>query len=92
MRRVNVIVHGVVQGVGFRYAMREAAEREGVTGWVRNRSDGSVEAELQGDPAAVDAVLAWAAEGPPGSRVGGSQVTDSPPTDGETGFEVRATV
>jgi len=66
-RRLRIT--GKVQGVGFRYALQEAADRLGVTGWVRNRRDGSVEALVQGDPAAVDATIAWARRGPPGARV-----------------------
>jgi len=52
-------ISGRVQGVGFRYSMSEEAERLGVTGWVRNRRDGTVEAVIDGTPDAVEAVLAW---------------------------------
>lgn len=90
MRRVHVIVSGGVQGVGYRYTMRMIAEDAGVAGWVRNRRDGTVEAEIEGTPEQVDQVLAWMAEGPPGSRVDSAQVTDAAPT-GQRGFEVRAT-
>lgn len=90
MRRVHVLVTGDVQGVGYRYTMRMVARDAGVTGWVRNRRDGSVEAEVEGSPDQVDEVLAWMAEGPPGSRVESSTVTDVTPT-GEHGFEVRST-
>lgn len=90
MRRVHVLVTGDVQGVGYRYTMRMVARDAGVTGWVRNRRDGSVEAEVEGSPQQVDEVLAWMAEGPPGSRVEASTVTDVTPT-GEHGFEVRPT-
>ncbi|SKB04459.1 acylphosphatase [Aeromicrobium choanae] len=86
MRRVGVVVRGTVQGVGYRYCLRVVAERAGVSGWVRNRADGSVEAELEG--ADLDTVLAWMAEGPPGSRVTSRDVTDLP-TEGTQGFEVR---
>ncbi len=81
-------VRGEVQGVGYRYTMRMVAREAGVAGWVRNRRDGSVEAEVEGTDAAVDEVLAWMAEGPPGSRVHEASVTDAAPT-GERGFEVR---
>ncbi|MFY9316643.1 MAG: acylphosphatase [Burkholderiales bacterium] len=62
-------IAGRVQGVGFRYALQRAALARGLTGWVRNRRDGTVEAVLQGDAAAVDAVTAWARRGPPAARV-----------------------
>jgi acylphosphatase len=84
-----VIVRGEVQGVGYRYTMRMIARRIGVAGWVRNLADGSVEAEIEGTDDQVDQVLAWMAEGPPGSRVQAAQVTDAAPT-GERGFEVRS--
>ncbi|QKJ18647.1 acylphosphatase [Microbacterium hominis] len=90
MRRVHVIVRGMVQGVGYRYTMRMVARDEGVAGWVRNRADGTVEAEIEGASAQVDAVLAWMAEGPPGSRVDAATVRDAAPT-GAVGFDVRPT-
>lgn len=88
MRRVHVVVTGLVQGVGYRYTLRLIAQEAGVTGWVRNRRDGSVEAQAQGSPAQVDEVLAWMAEGPPGGRVDAAQVTELDPVD-EHSFEVR---
>ena len=62
--RVRAVVAGRVQGVWFRESCRREAERLGVTGWVRNRADGSVEIEAQGNRAAVDALVTWAHEGP----------------------------
>ena len=56
MKRVRVVVSGDVQGVGYRYTMRMVAREAGVTGWVRNRRDGSVEAEVEGSDAQVDEV------------------------------------
>lgn len=88
MRRVHVTVTGEVQGVGYRYTLQHTARRAGVAGWVRNRRDGAVEAELEGEADAIDAVLAWMAEGPPGGRVTESRVSDLAPT-GDSGFEVR---
>jgi acylphosphatase len=90
MRRVHVVVHGDVQGVGYRYTMRMIARGAGVAGWVRNRRDGTVEAEVEGPSEQVDEVLAWMAEGPPGSRVESATVTDAAAT-GDSGFEVRPT-
>jgi acylphosphatase len=85
----RVVVRGLVQGVGFRFATVREAEGHGITGWVRNRRDGTVEAVLQGPRDAVDRMLAWIETGPDGSRVDGIEVTD---TDGEfTGFGSRPT-
>jgi acylphosphatase len=65
----HLVVHGRVQGVGFRESLRVEAQRLGVTGWVRNRSDGTVEAMLHGDPDDVARLSAWAQRGPPAARV-----------------------
>jgi acylphosphatase len=67
--RVHLVVAGRVQGVWFRGAMEEEARRLGVAGWVKNRHDGTVEAEAEGDEGAVEALVAWAHQGPPGARV-----------------------
>src|SRR5580658_5946441 len=65
----HVIVEGFVQGVGYREFARRAALRLGVSGWVRNRSDGTVEAVIAGAPAGVDAMLAEMRRGPRGAAV-----------------------
>jgi len=65
----RIVVHGRVQGVGFRYATVEAARDAGVRGWVRNRRDGTVEAWLQGPDDAVARTIAWARRGPRAARV-----------------------
>lgn len=65
----HLIVSGRVQGVGFRDGLRAEALALGVAGWVRNRRDGTVEALIQGEPAALDALVAWAGRGPPAARV-----------------------
>ena len=64
-------IAGRVQGVGYRDALRREALACGVSGWVRNRLDGTVEAVLRGSPGAVDAVVAWTRRGPPAARVNG---------------------
>jgi acylphosphatase len=67
----RLVIRGRVQGVFFREAMRQEAERLGVAGWVRNCRDGTVESVVQGAPAAVEALIAWARSGPPDARVAG---------------------
>jgi acylphosphatase len=62
-------VSGRVQGVGFRAALSDEATRLGVTGWVRNRADGSVEALVQGSTDAMGSIIEWARRGPPAARV-----------------------
>ena len=87
---VRLRISGKVQGVGYRlWAMRTAA-RLGLRGWVRNRSDGSVEALVTGDPEAVAAMTEACREGPRGARV--TDVTAAPDEDdGSVGFEARPT-
>ena len=65
----QLVVHGRVQGVGYRDAAVQAAFSLGVKGWVRNRSDGTVEAHAQGSPDAVDRYVEWCKQGPPLARV-----------------------
>jgi acylphosphatase len=75
----RVIVHGRVQGVAFRDSTRRRAEAEGLSGWVRNRADGTVEAVLEGSPAAVERVLGFVRTGPRGARVDHVEVADQAP-------------
>jgi acylphosphatase len=89
MRRVRAIVTGRVQGVAFRASTVDHARVHGVTGWVRNLPDGSVELEAQGDEARVGALLAWCAHGPPAARVTGVAVDDRAVIEGEHGFVQR---
>lgn len=65
----RLVITGLVQGVGYRYSMVAAARRLGVTGWVRNRRDGSVEATIAGDAEAVAAMIDWTRRGPAGAEV-----------------------
>lgn len=86
--RRRVEVRGQVQGVFYRDTCRREAAARGVTGWVRNRADGSVEAVFEGAPDAVDALVAWARNGPPHAQVEHVTVHDEAPA-GLTRFEIR---
>jgi acylphosphatase len=88
----QIRVSGRVQGVGFRYALCDEAERVGVTGWVRNRTDGTVEALLQGSEDAVDALVAWTRRGPPGARVTDVQTQAVERNESFTRFELKPTL
>jgi acylphosphatase len=81
-------VTGRVQGVFFRAWTRDEAQSLGVTGWVRNCSDGSVEAQLEGDPEAIDELLDLIREGPPDARVDNLSVEEADP-EGLGSFEIR---
>lgn len=83
-------MRGHVQGVGYRWFTRDTATAHNLTGWVRNRRDGSVEAELHGADAAVQAVLDAMALGPPGAQVDEVSATDVV-TGASEGFEIRTT-
>ena len=85
-------IRGRVQGVGYRYALREEAQRRGVAGWVRNRTDGSVEALLQGTDERVAELIAWARSGPPAASVDDVQVAAADDEPAHTRFELRQTV
>jgi acylphosphatase len=71
---LHLVICGRVQGVFYRDSMRREAQRLGVAGWVRNRSDGAVEAVVQGDAAAVDAIVRWARQGPEHAQVAGVDI------------------
>jgi len=69
MTRLHVLATGLVQGVGFRWFVREAARELGVAGWVQNRPDGGVEVLAEGQAKAIDALRAAVEKGPSGARV-----------------------
>jgi acylphosphatase len=86
--RRRVVVSGQVQGVWFRESCRREADALGVAGWVRNNRDGTVEAVLEGDAAAVDKLVDWMRVGPRLAWVSDVTVTEETPT-GERSFVVR---
>jgi acylphosphatase len=69
MHTIHLIVAGKVQGVYYRVSAREAARQLGITGWVRNRPDSSVEILATGEPAQLEAFVAWCKKGPAGAIV-----------------------
>jgi acylphosphatase len=86
--RRRLVVHGRVQGVGFRFAVARAAETRRVAGWVRNRPDGTVEAVFEGEPDAVESLVRFCSEGSRGATVTQVQAVDEPP-EGLSGFDLR---
>lgn len=82
--RVHVFVSGDVQGLGFRQAIADKANEQGVTGWVRNLRDGRVEAVLEGPRDEVYRVVGLCRAGPKGARVSGVQVDRESPRDEKT--------
>jgi acylphosphatase len=88
MIRRRVVVHGSVQGVFFRDTCRREAAAQQVAGWVRNRSDGAVEAVFEGEQQAVEAMTHWCRSGPSRAHVDRVEVREESPT-GERGFQVR---
>ena len=83
----QIRVSGRVQGVGYRDALCAEAERLGVRGWVRNRTDGTVEALLQGSGDSVKRLIDWARRGPPAARVSGLAESEAPDAGALPGFE-----
>ncbi len=86
--RRRVVAHGRVQGVFFRDSVQEQASSEGVAGWVTNRDDGAVEAVFEGDPDAVDDLVAFMRSGPSSADVEDLEVGEEEP-EGLSEFEVR---
>ncbi len=84
---LRLVIYGRVQGVFFRDSMQREAQRLAVTGWVRNCSDGTVEAVVQGDSAAVGAITRWAQHGPERARV--ERVEAEPAAGDFSDFDIR---
>jgi acylphosphatase len=87
VRRSHILIYGVVQGVGFRFAVQRAASSRGVSGWVRNRPDGAVEAVFEGEPVDVEALVDFCRRGPRGAEVERVEVEEELP-EGLSGFRV----
>jgi acylphosphatase len=88
MIRRHVVVSGRVQGVYFRASCRDEARSASVAGWASNEPDGTVHAVFEGEPDAVDAMVAWCRHGPPRAVVADVEVTEEEPR-GEEGFHAR---
>jgi acylphosphatase len=86
--RRRIVIEGRVQGVFFRDSTRQRARAHGVSGWVRNRVDGAVEAVLEGAPEAVERVVRFCETGPPHAHVTRVEVREEAP-EGLSGFSVR---
>lgn len=88
LARAHVLVHGRVQGVGFRYSCAQMADAAGLCGWVRNLPDGTVEAVFEGDGGGVDAAVSWCRRGPAWASVSAVDVRDEEP-EGLAGLTIR---
>jgi acylphosphatase len=88
VKRALVVVHGSVQGVFFRVETRDRARSLGLAGWVRNASDGTVEAAFEGDADRIESMVDWCRRGPTGARVDEVDVTWGE-SEGEEGFSIR---
>lgn len=88
---LSLSIRGRVQGVGFRWSMCEAALALGLSGWVRNRRDGSVEALVHGPQDAVSAIVEWARKGPAGALVQAVDMQPGNPSVELAGFEQMPT-
>ena len=86
--RRRVVVHGRVQGVFFRDTARREASAQGVSGWVRNTREGTVEAVFEGEREAVERLVGFAEDGPEGAQVERVETFDEEP-EGLAGFETR---
>lgn len=69
MARVRIIISGFVQGVGFRYFLKQKADELGLAGWVRNTPEGDVEAIFEGEESAISQAIAASKEGPPFANI-----------------------
>ncbi|NJL45486.1 MAG: acylphosphatase [Leptolyngbyaceae cyanobacterium SM2_3_12] len=89
MGQIQAVVYGVVQGVGFRYHTQKMAQGLGLTGYVRNRPEGTVEIVAAGSPEALEALLTWANRGPTGAQVTQLAVTERDGSSQFDGFTIK---
>jgi len=89
MKRIHAYISGIVQGVFFRAATRRVAADLNLTGWVRNREDGSVEAVFEGEDAAMEKMLDWCKVGPRGARVDKVTTAEEHYTGGFKDFSIK---
>ena len=87
--RAHVTIHGLVQGVWFRASTRDEADRLGVSGWVRNLPDGSVEAVFEGEKTKVEEIVGWCHRGPSGAKVSNVEIVWEPYTREFDHFDIR---
>jgi acylphosphatase len=87
--RAHVRLAGRVQGVGFRYSTADEARRRKLSGWVRNLDSGGVEAVFEGAHAAVEGMVRWCEDGPPGAYVRDVRVSWDEPPEHLSRFEIR---
>jgi acylphosphatase len=85
--RLHLLISGRVQGVWFRGSMQEEAQRLGVSGWVKNKADGRVEAAVEGPRSAVEALVRWCEKGPTHAHVATVRRNEETPQGGE-GFKI----
>ena len=86
---VHLNISGRVQGVYYRASMVQEAQRLGLTGWVMNRPDGSVEAVAEGWQAKIEELIAWCRQGPPGAQVSAVEAQWQNPQNNFVGFAIR---
>lgn len=87
--RIRILVRGRVQGVFFRASTQERAEELGLTGWVRNLADGTVEAVAEGSRDKLDKLVEWCRTGPPKARVTDVDIKSEPRTGEFEGFSIE---
>lgn len=87
--RIHIVIYGIVQGVGYRYSTYRKALQLGITGWVRNKSDGSVEAVFEGSREKLEEMLLWCRKGPPGAYVSEIDIQWEEGDERYNSFEIR---